>query len=142
MKQRHSYTNLMYHVVMRTKQREDFIQGNTEEELLFSHMKKKAHDLDAWIEEFGGWVDHIHILLRIRPTSSLSTVYGQLKGFSAWSWKERWPDRPFSWADGVYAVTVDPYNCQDLRNYIRNQRDHHTKKLLISRWETEEFRIG
>ena len=80
MKQRHSYTDLMYHVVMRTKNREHFI-FEPEEKALLTFMKKKAHDLDAWLEEFGAWNDHVHILLRTRPTIALSDVYRQLKGF-------------------------------------------------------------
>ena len=101
-------------------------------------MKKKADDLDAWIEEFGSWYDHVHIILRIRPSMRLSDVYGQLKGFSSWSLRKRWPDTPFGWSDGVYAVTVDPDNCLGLRNYIRSQRTHHEEGTAQQRWEPED----
>ncbi|MCP4675129.1 MAG: hypothetical protein GY854_06410 [Deltaproteobacteria bacterium] len=65
-------------------------------------------------------------------------VYGQLKGFSTWSWRKRWPDKPFGWSDGVYAVTVDPENCQGLRNYIRNQHAHHGDGTTVPHWEPED----
>jgi putative transposase len=137
MKQRHSYTNLLFHIVIPTKHREHLI-FEREERAIESFMKKKAHDLDAWLEEFGAWNDHVHVLLRMRPTVCLSDVYGQLKGFSAWSLRQRWPDRTFGWSDGVFAETVDPNNCEPLRMYIRNQRIHHEQGSTQHRWEPEE----
>lgn len=130
-------TNLLYHLVFHTKNRERFIEGDEEEQLLFGLMKQKAHEVDAWIEEFGGWREHVHLLLRARPTIALSEVYGQMKGLSAWAWRKEWPERPFGWGDGVWAVTVDPENCQALREYIRNQRQHHDSRSLIAVWEPE-----
>jgi putative transposase len=137
MKQRHSFSNLLFHVVMRTKHRERLI-FEPEEHALETYMKKKAHELDAWLEEFGAWHDHAHVLLRIRPSICLSDVYGQLKGFSSWSLRQKWPDKVFGWADGVYSVTVDPANCQRLRDYIRNQRTHHNEGTVEPDWEPEE----
>jgi REP element-mobilizing transposase RayT len=101
-------------------------------------MRAKAHDLDAWIEEVGGWREHVHLLLRTRPTTTLADVYGQIKGFSSWSWRKRWPERPFGWGDGVWAMTVDPMNCEGLRVYIRDQRQHHERRALIAEWEPED----
>ena len=48
------------------------------------------------------------------------------------------PDKPFKWTDGVFAVTVDPENCEGLRAYIRNQQKHHTQSSLVPAWELEE----
>jgi len=141
MKQRHSFTDLLYHVVFRTKQREPFIQTGEEERALYAFMRKKANDLDAWIEEVGGWKEHVHLLLRTRPTVALSTVYGQLKGFATWAWHKRWPDKPFGWDDGVWAKTVEPENCEALRAYIRNQRGHHMEGTEQVRWEPEDTRV-
>jgi putative transposase len=135
MKQRHSFTNLLYHLVFRTKNREHFILGEPEENNLLVSMRAKAHELDAWIEEFGGWREHVHLLVRARPTIALSDVYGQLKGFASWEWRRQWPDRPFGWGDGVYVVTVDPDNCDGLRAYIRNQRTHHGDGTIVTSWE-------
>ena len=74
MKQRHSHTNWLFHIVIRTKNREHLIEGEAEERVLFGGMRKKAHDLDAWIEEIGGWREHLHVLVRTRPTVALSDI--------------------------------------------------------------------
>jgi len=105
---------------------------------LFSFMKTKAHDIDCYIKEFGAWREHVHLLVRTRPTVQLSEVYRQLKGFSSYSWRKSYPDKPFQWADGTYSLTVAPYNCEPLREYIRNQPRHHRDKNTVSIWETED----
>ena len=135
MKQRRSSTNLLYHLVFHTKGREPFIVGDEEERALFTYLRQKAHDLDAWIEEYGAWRDHVHLLLRTRPTMALSEVYGQMKGFAAWAWRKRWPDRPFNWGDGVWAVSVSPGSYDELRAYVRVQRLHHAEGSVQAHWE-------
>jgi putative transposase len=137
MKQRHSSTYLLFHLVFHTKGRERLIVGDEEERALFDFLRQKAHDLDAWIEEFGTWRDHVHLLVRTRPTIALSEVYGQMKGFSAWAWRKQWPDRPFNWGDGVWAESVDPLDCDALRAYIRGQRRHHENGSLQREWEPD-----
>ena len=137
MKQRRSFTYLLYHLVFCTKAREPFISGE-EAPVLFSFLKTKAHDLDCYLEAFGAWLDHVHLLVRTRPTAPLSEVYRQLKGYSTYSWRRYYASRPFKWADGTFAVTVDPYNCEPLRRYIRNQPRHHSDKSLIRQWEPED----
>ena len=138
MKQRHSFTNLLYHMVFRTKNREHFITTLEVEHALFGFLEVKAHHLDAYILEVGGWREHIHLLVRARPTMALSDVYGQLKGFSSRSWHKKFPDLPFGWADGVYTVTVDPENHDGLKAYIRNQRKHHEERTTIADWEPDD----
>ena len=135
MKQRHSNCRLVYHVVVHTKCREHLIASPGDVETLLTFMKSKAHDLDSYIEEGGGWREHLHLLLQSRPTVRLSDLYGQLKGYSATMWRKRYPDRPFKWGDGVFAKSVDPDNCFELREYIRNQWRRHESGLLVPEFE-------
>jgi len=137
MKQRHSYCRLAVHLVFHTKYREHLIRKPSDLEFLFDAMKKKAHDLDCYIEEFGGWRDHCHLLAQLRATVRLSDLYSQLKGYSAKAWMKCFPERPYKWGDGVYAKTVDPDRCDDLRRYIRRQWSRHESGLLVPEWERE-----
>ncbi len=138
MKQRHLYTSLLYHIVVRTKHREHLISTAEQEALLVACFKKKAHELDAWVEEFGCWFDHVHILLRTGPSLPLSDVYRQLKGISTWTWNKQWPEQPFAWSDGVFVATADPHDCDALRHYIQNQKQHHEQKTAIPIWEPDD----
>jgi REP element-mobilizing transposase RayT len=138
MKQRHSFTNLVYHLVFSTKNREHLIVSDTDEKFLFGLLQTKAHHLDAYLLEIGGWRDHVHLLLRTRPTMALSEIYRQLKGFSSRSWNRRYPDRRFGWSDGVWAITVDPNSMDELIFYVRNQHTHHEQDSISVEWEPEE----
>jgi REP element-mobilizing transposase RayT len=135
MKQRHSNCRLVYHLVLHTKYRLPLICEPCDVEILLGFMKTKAYQLDSYIEEGGGWRDHIHLLLQSRPTISLSVVYGQLKGYSATMWRKRFPNSPFKWGDGVFAKSIDPDECQDLRAYIRYQWRHHENGLVVPGYE-------
>jgi len=137
MKQRHSYTDLMYHLVFRTKEREPLIATKDHIDALLGCMKIKANQLDAQILEFGGYFEHVHLLLRARPTVALSALYGQLKGFSSHSWHREYSDLAFGWADGVWAKTVDPDNCEALRVYVRDQWSRHEQRESVAEWEPE-----
>ena len=125
MRQRHSYHRLWYHLVFHTKNRERLLIGQEDVRLLFEAMEKKSRDLDCYIEGFGGWKDHVHVLLRASPTLPLCEIYRQLKGYSAHEWNRLDPERPFRWGDGAYSVTVDPERCEGLRRYIREQWPRH-----------------
>ncbi len=135
MKQRHSFTNLLYHLVFHTKHREHYIITEEDEALLFGLIKAKAHELDAYVLEIGGWREHLHLLIRTRPSTALSEIYRQLKGFSSHAWRKKQPSKPFAWGDGVFAVTVDPQNSENLAAYIKNQHNHHEQETLITEWE-------
>ena len=135
MKQQHSYHRLYFHLVFSTKNRERLIDSPDDGGTIAGFFKIKAHDLDAFVEEFGCWRDHVHVLVRIPPKLALATLYGQMKGFATHALLERDPDHPFRWQDGVFSVTVDPDNCEELRRYIRNQWQHHETGEAIDRWE-------
>ena len=64
MKQRYSFTYLLYHLVFRTKHREAVLRNFADEQRLLGLFKEKAHQLDGRIEEFGSWYDHVHVLAR------------------------------------------------------------------------------
>ena len=139
MKQRHSFCRLACHLVCSTKNRGAFIESEEECATLLRFMAQKARELGCFVEEGGGWHEHVHLLLQFRATILLSDLYGQMKGFSATMWRRRFPDRPFKWEDGVYVKSVDPDQSDDLREYIRNQWRRHDDRLLLPHLERIDF---
>ncbi|MFO8071938.1 MAG: IS200/IS605 family transposase [Polyangia bacterium] len=139
MKQSHSYHRLLFHLVFSTKNREHLIDSHEDGHVLAGLFAVKAHHLEVYIEEFGYWRDHVHLLVRIAPKLSLAKIYGQLKGFASHTWNDRFPERKLYWQDGVFSVTVDPDDCNDLRWYIRNQWNHHESGSLQENWEMPDI---
>lgn len=78
------------------------------------------------IIEANACIDHIHMLVKIPPTLSISQFMGFLKGKSALmifdnhsNLKYKYGQRTF-WAKGYYVSTVG-LNKQTIKNYIKNQ---------------------
>jgi REP element-mobilizing transposase RayT len=135
LKQRHSFHRLFYHLVFATKHREPWIAAPEDGVALLGLFRAKAAALDAYVEEFGCYKDHVHLLLRSGPTVALSELYGQLKGFAAWEIRGRCPSIPFRWQDGVWIETVAPARSDSLRTYIRDQWRRHESRSIIEEWE-------
>ena len=78
------------------------------------------------IIEANACIDHIHMLVKIPPTLSISQFMGFLKGKSALmifdnhsNLKYKYGQRTF-WAKGYYVSTVG-LNKATIKNYIKNQ---------------------
>ena len=113
-----SHTKLLYHVVFATKRRAPFL---TDENMpaIFAAMAVKARALDLEILAANGYVDHVHVLLRLSPAQKLSEVIGQLKGYSSRLIPE------IRWQIGYSAFTLHEEILPEVRKYIENQKQHH-----------------
>jgi len=71
-------------------------------------------------------IDHIHMLIRIPPKFSVSSVMGYLKGKSSLMIYDKWGNAKFKyrnrefWCRGYYVDTTGK-NTQKISQYIRNQ---------------------
>jgi putative transposase len=135
MLQAHSFHRLYFHLVFAVKNREPLIRSMNDGEEIFGLLKVKATLLEAYVEEFGCWRDHVHMLVRSTPKIGLSVLYGQMKGFCSHAWNKKHPEHPIGWQDGVYSVTVDPDNSATVREYIRSQWHRHEQRDLLLQWE-------
>ena len=133
--QRHSFHRLFFHLVFTTKHREAWIATMEQGDALFNLFRVKAAQLNAYIEEFGCYRDHVHLLVRSGPTVPLCDLYGQMKGFASWAWNRQYPARQLKWQDGVWSATVDPENSEALRRYIREQWWRHESRSCIEACE-------
>ncbi len=114
----HSHTKLLYHIVFATKRRAPFL---TDENMpaIFAAMTVKANALDLEILAANGYVDHMHLLLRLAPDHKLSEIIGQLKGYSSRLIPE------IRWQIGYSAFTLHEDLLPRVRQYIQDQKKHH-----------------
>lgn len=69
--------------------------------------------------------DHIHLLIQIPPTVSLSKAINTLKSNSS-----RWANEQghkFAWQEGYAAFSVSASSIPTVLRYIQNQASHHEK---------------
>jgi REP element-mobilizing transposase RayT len=130
-----TFTSLHYHIIFGTKHRERWITPDIEERV-WAYLGGIARENDLHPLLIGGVEDHIHILLGLPPTLTVSEALKRIKGGSSGWVKENFPAcRNFAWQDGYGAFTVSKSLIPDVEAYIRGQRDHHKVKTF-----QEEYR--
>jgi REP element-mobilizing transposase RayT len=75
--------------------------------------------------------DHLHMLIGLRPDSSLSDLVRDVKANSSKFINEkRWVAGRFSWQEGFGAFSYSRSQLDTVINYIANQPKHHAKKTF------------
>jgi REP element-mobilizing transposase RayT len=120
-----SYTNLLYHIIFSTKNRQRMITSNCEARL-YDYIGGTIRGLGGILLEINGTEDHVHVLAKLRPDRSLSDVLRDLKANASDWMHDFFPTlQDFSWQRGYGAFTVSQSNVEEVRQYIRRQKEHH-----------------
>ncbi len=70
--------------------------------------------------------DHVHLLVRLKPTISVSDFIGQVKGATAYRVnKELQPKFKLRWQEGYCALTLREEELPAVSRYIDRQEEHH-----------------
>jgi REP element-mobilizing transposase RayT len=118
-----SYTNLLYHIVYATKSRAPLINSNLKSRL-HGYLGGIVGGLGGIPIEINGMSEHVHLLVRIRPTISVSDFLSKLKSNSS-LWAKRQTKGRFAWQAKYGAFTVSESQVSRVRKYIREQEEHH-----------------
>ena len=134
-----TYTQIYYHIVFSTKNRQRYLRADKVEELykyIWGIIKnKKSH-----LYRINGTDDHIHILSSLHQSFCLADFIKDIKTNTSKWIKENNIFRGFTnWQDGYGAFTHSSKEKDRLIEYIKNQEKHHRKvsfrdefrKLLI-----------
>jgi REP element-mobilizing transposase RayT len=73
----------------------------------------------------GGIEDHVHILVGLKPTHTLSDFVRELKKNTTNWVKEELSAELFAWQEGYSAFTVSASAQLAVRTYIQRQVEHH-----------------
>ncbi|MCH3987661.1 MAG: IS200/IS605 family transposase [Lachnospiraceae bacterium] len=121
----HTTWNCKYHIVFAPKFRRQIIYGRMRAEI-GSILGQLCRRKGVEIIEAEAMPDHIHMLVSIPPSISVSEFVGYLKGKSSLmifdrhaNLKYKYGNRHF-WCRGYYVDTVGK-NTAKIREYIRNQ---------------------
>jgi putative transposase len=132
-----AYVKNWLHCVWGTKSRIPFLKDGIKKVVL-DHIKENAKNKGIYIDIINGHTQHLHCLISLHPDQSLSNVIRLLKGESSfWINRNHLIRNRFSWAVEYFAVSVSESHVGRVRNYIKNQEEHHRKKTWEE--ESEEF---
>jgi len=122
-----TYTSLLYHLVFSTKDRIPLIEAGFREEL-YSYLGGIIRGEGGVLMEIGGMSDHLHLLVRLKPSIALADLLRCTKANSSkWVNEEKRRMRKFGWQDGYAAFTVSKSQVSRVTRYIANQQTHHAK---------------
>lgn len=118
-----TYTNLHYHFVFGTKNREPMITPAIRDKL-YRYIGGILKHHQGMLIEIGGMPDHVHILAGLPAKLSVSQAMKAIKGASS-RWVSEELGAIFAWQPGYAAFTVSESQMLRVRRYIQNQPVHH-----------------
>ena len=128
----YSLYDLKYHIVFCTKCRYRILTG-----AVAQRTRELIREVCAanYVDIVSGSMspDHMHLLLSVPPSLSVSKIIQYVKGKSSRKLlqefehlrKQYWGQH--LWARGYFATTVGNVNTEDIQRYIENQEAHHKK---------------
>ena len=111
---------------------------------IINHIKENAKSKGIYIDFINGYKDHIHCTISLNSDQTLSKTIQLIKGESSfWINKNKLVNGRFEWADEYFAVSVSESHINNVRDYIKNQENHHNKKTWEEEYEEfiEKFRF-
>ena len=128
-----AYVKNWLHCVWGTKNRVPFLRPEKKYEII-NHIRTNAASKGIYIDFLNGHTEHLHCLLLLDCDQTLSKVIQLIKGESShWINKNQLVKTRFEWADEYFGVSVSESHINSVRDYIKNQEEHHRKRT----WEEE-----
>lgn len=128
-----SYVKIWLHCVWSTKNRDQIIPYSFRPEVL-RHFRENAGEKNIILDDVNAHENHVHALINLGKQQNLATIIQYLKGESSfWINSKKIIPSHFSWQDDYFAVSVGHSQVERVRNYIKNQDEHHRKMS----WEEE-----
>lgn len=131
----HSFTMVWIHAILGTKNRQSLIHPEYEKKL-YSNIDSRLNELDCDLKIMNGTKDHIHLLFRINPKTSVAGVMKDIKGGSShWINKQNFMKTKFIWQTGYGAFSVSESGLKDVIKYIKNQKEHHKEMTFQEEYD-------
>ena len=131
------FIRIWVHLVWSTKNREKIISSSLKNKLL-DHIKTNCKEKGIWLDSINCVSDHIHLLISLNSEMSICKLAMLIKGESShWINKNKLVKGKFEWQDEYFAVSVSESVVSKVRDYIKNQEEHHHIKSFSE--EYDEF---
>lgn len=132
-----------YHVTFATKRRKSILVGEVRDRVHY-WFDRLAQERGFDLVEYNTWVDHVHMLIFVRPGEDLAYVMNILKGTCARRIFQEFGNLKMQigekhlWGWRFHADEVPAQALADVQQYIRDQERIHrarASQLPVARWE-------
>jgi putative transposase len=115
-------------LIWSTKNREHLLPQQIRSQV-FEHIKDNARQKGIFLDAIGGHTDHVHALVSLGLEQNISKVAQLLKGESShWFNQNSLSKFKLERQDEYFALSVSESNVDAVREYIRNQEEHHLRR--------------
>jgi len=120
------FVKVYIHFVWSTKNRMPFLETKEMRDKVWFHIRENAKKKGIFVDFVYGYSQHCHCLVSLGIDQTISKTMQLIKGESSfWINKEKITTGKFEWQDEYYAVSVSESMIEKVRNYIKNQENHH-----------------
>lgn len=142
-----SLSKIYVHLVFGTKHRFPFITDKIRPELHLC-MNEIIRNFGSRVIAINSVLDHVHILLELPKTSTISYIVKDLKISTSKFLKTLNTSLSnFAWQDGYGAFSVSSSKVDVVKNYIQNQHTHHQNtnfkdeiEMFVSHYDITEYK--
>ncbi len=129
------YVRIWVHLIWSTRKRDPVLRKEVRGKI-FTHIKRNVKEKDIYLDMINGHIDHVHTLISLKRTQTIAKVAQLLKGESSnWIREENLLPGRFSWQDEYIALSVSESMVDRVREYIKNQEEHHRKMTFAEEYE-------
>ena len=122
-----SYLKIWIHCVWTTDKRIPYLKDKIKDAVIY-HILENARAIGIYIDHINGHQEHLHALISLGGKQTISDIMQKIKGESSyWINKRKLTRDKFKWQDDYYSVSIGMSQLENLRRYIRNQDQHHSK---------------
>ena len=132
------FVSVYIHFVWSTKDRIPYLETRAIREAMWQHIRDNGKGKGIFIDFVNGHQEHCHCLVSLGTEQTISKVMQLIKGEAAfWFNKQNFIENKLQWQDEYFAVSVSQSVLDGVREYIKNQEEHHKKKTFQQ--EYDEF---
>jgi len=121
----HTSGNILLHFIFSTANRRPLIKPEFRDDL-FAYLGGIIREMHGAVLIINGMDDHVHMLVRVRPTHSAAEIARVVKTNSSRWVREKWKS-DFAWQTGYGVFSVSESSVHAVTRYIATQEDHHKK---------------
>ncbi|NJL75568.1 MAG: IS200/IS605 family transposase [Saprospiraceae bacterium] len=125
-----TFIQIYIQIVFAVKGRQNLISSKNREELQ-KYISGIVQNRDQKMLAIFVMPDHVHLLVGIKPSISLSDLVRDVKaGSSKFINDKHWMTGKFAWQEGYGAFSYSKSQIDTVIQYILNQEEHHKKRTF------------
>ncbi|MBK8393524.1 MAG: IS200/IS605 family transposase [Saprospiraceae bacterium] len=138
-----SFVKVYIHFVWSTKNRFPYLDSKETRLKVWQHIRENARQKGIYVDHINGYSDHCHCLVSLGIDQTIQKVMQMIKGESSyWINKNNLTSKKFDWQDEYFAVSVSESVLDRVREYIKNQDEHHGIKTFQEEYDEFIMKFG